>query len=272
MSKLKILKDFLKSLKKVLIAYSGGIDSTFLLYFAVKTLGRENVIPVIARSETYPLREFKFAERFVKKLKLRYSVIHTSELKIKNFKKNPVDRCYYCKKELFSRLRKIAQKNGIKYVLDGSNFSDLSDYRPGFKAKKETKVLSPLIEAKLTKDEIKKFTKKFNLPTKDKGSFTCLASRFPYGEEITEKKLRMIDKAEDYLFKLGFKEFRIRYHNLGYNKIMARIEINRDEFKKIKPFVMDKICNHLKKYFDFITLDLEGYQTGKLNKLIGRNS
>ena len=268
MEKVKRLKEILRRLRKVLIAYSGGVDSTFLLKISVDTLGKENVIAVTARSETYPLREYEFAKRFCSLLGVRHIVIKTSELKIKGFRKNPPERCYFCKKELFSKLKEIAKKYSIKYVLDGSNYSDTSDYRPGFKAKKEMGIKSPLIEARLTKKEIREFSKRLNLPTKDKGSFACLASRFPYGEEITKEKLKMIDKAEDYIYKLGFKEFRVRYHNLD-GKSLARVEINKNEFSKLNPEVFERIFKYFKRIgFDFVTLDLEGYKRGKMNRFL----
>jgi len=261
--KLANLLKHIKSLDSLLIAYSGGVDSTLLLRLAIDSLDRKKVLAVIAKSETYPEHEYKFAVSFCKKHKIRYKTIKTKELNNPNFASNQKNRCYYCKTELFSKLIKIAKKEGLNYVCDGSNYDDLSDFRPGNKAKKELGVRSPLEEAKLTKDDIRKLSKKLKLPTWNKPSFACLSSRFPYGDKITDKKLKQIDKAEAYLRKLGFKQSRVRHH-----KNIARIEIEeRDMLKAIDN--KDKITKKLNKLgYIYVTLDLIGYRTGAMNEVL----
>lgn len=260
------LKKILTEMKKVLVAYSGGVDSTFLLRVALDTLGRERVIAVTARSETYPSIELKAAKKMAEAYKARHIIIDSEELEIPGFKDNPPDRCYYCKKELFGKLRRIADGEGIKYILDGSNHDDLRDYRPGMKATKEFGVRSPLMESGLKKDDIRKLSKNLQLDTWDKPSFACLSSRFPYGKEITKEKLRMVDLAENYLRKLGFKQLRVRYH-----EDIARIELGQRDMEKIfkERSLLEKIVKRFKKIgYLYITLDLEGYQTGSMNKVL----
>ncbi len=259
------LKNILKNLKKIVVAYSGGVDSSFLLKIASDVLGRENVLAVIADSETYPEKELKEAKEFVKKHKINHLVIKTSELKNKNFSSNPKDRCYYCKKELFSKLREISLNNGFEYVVDGSNYDDLKDFRPGRKAIKELKVRSPLLEAKLTKSDIRTISKKLGLETWDKPSLACLASRFPYGIVINRKKLKTIEEAEKFLFQLGFKQVRVRYHNN-----IALIELLPEDIDLfISKDLRKKIINKFKKLgFKYITLDLQGYRSGSMNEVL----
>ncbi len=260
--KLQNLKRILKDMNQVLIAFSGGVDSTFLLKVAHNVLGN-NVIAVTASSETYPKSELKEAKRLAKKIGVRHIIIDSEETNIKEFKNNPTNRCYYCKKELFSKLREIAKKNGIKYILDASNYDDINDFRPGMKAAEELNVKSPLKEARLTKNEIRLLSKNVGLDTWNKPSFACLASRFPYGNKITKEKLMVIDKAESYLRKLGIGQLRIRYHNN-----IARIEVDKKDFSVLLKN-SDKINNQLKKSgFDYITLDLGGYRTGSMNEIL----
>lgn len=261
MNKFKRLTNILKNLKRVVIAYSGGLDSTFLLKIAVDTLRRENVLAVTARSETYPASEYREAVNIAKKIGACHVTIHTQELKIRNFKANPVNRCYFCKKELFKKLDGIKNRYKMTYVLDGANYDDLKDVRYGRKAAKELEIKSPLLEAKLTKGEIRKFSKRLGLPTWDKPSFACLASRFPFKDEITVASLQRIGIAEGYLKGLGFKQFRVRAH-----KDIARIEILKDEFKKALKF-HDSISDKLKSLgFVYVTLDLSGYRTGSMHE------
>ncbi len=263
--KLNKLKKELKKYKRVAVAFSGGVDSTFLLKVCIDTLGKENVLAVTGYSEIFPQRELKNTRKLAKLFGVSHIIINTSELKISDFVLNPRNRCYFCKRELFEKIKQIALKNNIKYILEGSNYSDLGDYRPGLKAIKEQGIISPLVKARLTKKEIRKLSQKMNLPTTNKGSFACLASRFPYGEKITVKKLKMVDKAEDFLFKLGFNEFRVRVHEIK-DKYMARIELNPDELKNFKPEIYKKVTNRFKKLgFTFVVLDLEGYKRGKIN-------
>ena len=259
--KLKKLNSILKDLKSVVIAYSGGLDSTFLLKTALDALGKKNVLAVTARSETYPASEYREAVNIAKSIGAKQLTIDTEELKIKNFRSNPVNRCYYCKKELFEKLDDIKNKNKMAHVLDGTNYDDLKDVRYGRKAAAELDVKSPLLEAKLTKADIRKFSKRLKLPTWDKPAFACLASRIPFNSVITGTDLKRIDKAETYLRQLGFKQFRVRAH-----ESIARIEVLVSELTKaIK--LRDSITAKLKQLgFTYVTLDLRGYRTGSMHE------
>jgi len=268
--KFEHLKKTLKKMGKVLVAFSGGVDSSFLLKVALDTLGSENVWAVTADSETYPEEELKSASKLAKDLGLdgRYRIIRTIELKLKNFSKNPPDRCYYCKSELFSKLKKIAWKNKIPWVLDGSNYSDREDFRPGRKALLKLGVRSPLLESRLTKEEIRALSKKLKLPTWNKPALACLSSRLPYGEKITLKKLSRIEKAESYLKTLGFNQLRVRHHN-GF----ARIELEPEELKRLMNVhlwrIRKKIYAKLRDLgFTYVTLDLLGYRSGSMNEVL----
>jgi uncharacterized protein len=263
------LKKSLKKMGRVLIAFSGGVDSSFLLKVALDSLGPENVLAVTADSETYPRTELKEASDLAKNLGLdgRHRIIHTSELKLKKFKKNPAERCYYCKFELFSKLKKMAKENKIDYVLDGSNYSDRDDFRPGRNAINKLKVRSPLLESELTKEEIRALSKKLKLPTWSKPAFACLSSRIPYGENITIEKLKRIEKAEEYLRSSGFSQLRVRDH-----QGIARIELEAKELKKLlNQSLRKKVHQKLKGLgFSYVTLDLLGYRTGSMNEVLKR--
>ncbi|MFZ3373161.1 MAG: ATP-dependent sacrificial sulfur transferase LarE [Desulfitobacteriaceae bacterium] len=262
--KLNALKTRIEELGSLAIGFSGGVDSTFLLKVAYDVL-KDKVLAVIAKSSTYPEREFKQAEDFVIKMGIKFVVIVSEELAIEGFSGNPVNRCYYCKKELFSKIMEVARENGIQYMADGTNLDDLSDYRPGMLATKELQVVSPLKDSGFTKDEIRILSKEMDLPTWDKPAFACLASRFPYGQEITAEKLGMVDKAEQYLLDLGFRQVRVRHHG-----DVARIEVSVNERKKFfDEELMDKVQAELKEIgFTYIALDLEGYRVGSMNETI----
>jgi uncharacterized protein len=263
MRKEKKLNSILKSLKSVVVAYSGGLDSTFLLKASVDALGRDNVLAVTARSETYPLAEYQEAKRLARKMGARHLTIETRELAIKNFKDNPVNRCYYCKKELFKKLDGIRERYKMGAVLDGTNYDDLKDVRYGRFAAKELGVKSPLLEAKIAKADIRKLSKRLKLSTWDKPSFACLASRFPFHSTISAKDLKRIDEAESYLRKLGFRQVRVRLH-----KDIARLELlPEDQNRAIT--LKEKITDRLKKLgFVYITLDLAGYRTGSMHEVL----
>lgn len=258
------LKDILKELGSVAIAYSGGVDSTFLLKVSKDVLS-DNVIAVTAKSSTYPEREFNEARKFVKQFGAKHIVIISEELEIEGFAKNPVNRCYFCKKELFTKVWEVAKENGIKHVLDGSNFDDTGDFRPGMKAAKELSVVSPLKASELTKKDIRELSKRLGIPTWNKPSFACLSSRFPYGNEITIEKLSMVEKAEQLLMDMGFKQLRVRHHG-----DIARIEVASSEREKFfDADIMDKVGLELQRLgFKYVTLDMLGYRTGSMNEVL----
>jgi uncharacterized protein len=258
------LKNKLKSMGKILVAFSGGVDSTFLLKVTKDVLG-DNVLAVIASSETYPEREQKEALRIAEDLNVRHKVIHTKELDDPNFRDNPPERCYFCKKELFSRLKEIAAEENILHVCDGSNFEDTFDFRPGAKAAEELDVHSPLKETGLDKSEIRILSRELGLPTWDKPAMACLSSRVPYFTRIEKESLRRIDSAEEYLKTRGFSQLRVRHHDQ-----IARIEITPQDFPKIIAEKMrSEIVENLKKMgYLYVTIDLAGYRTGSMNEPI----
>lgn len=259
LAKLNYLKSIIKKMDGAVVAFSGGVDSTFLLKVAHDVLG-DKVLAVTANSETYPKRELEEAKAFAQRMGIRHIVIETLELEIEGFADNPPDRCYYCKHELFSKLTEIARANGLEYVFDGSNFDDRNDHRPGMRAAKQLGVVSPLKQAELTKDDIREVSKEFGLSTWNKPSFACLSSRFPYGTKITPEKLVVIGEAEDFIRDLGFQELRVRHHDN-----IARIEIGKADFERIIPFT-DQITDKLKSLgFLYVTIDLSGYKTGSMN-------
>ncbi len=258
------LKNYIKSLGSVIVAFSSGVDSTFLLKTAQDVLN-DKVIAVTASSCSFPKRELNEAIEFCKKNNIKHFVIESEELDIDGFKNNPPNRCYLCKKELFTKIKKIAQENNTENIIEGSNLDDNGDYRPGLIAIKELDIKSPLRYAKLSKNDIRLLSKELNLNTYDKPSFACLASRFPYGEMITKEKLQMVERAEQFLLDLGFKQVRVRIHNL-----MARIEIEETEFEKlIQKHTRDEVVKKFQELgFTYISMDLKGYRTGSMNEVI----
>ena len=260
-TKIEKLIKLLKLQKKVLVAFSGGVDSTLLLHIAVKTLGKENVFAVTATSETYSKNELMQAKTLAKKIGTKHIVIRTCELKNKNFKTNPPKRCFYCKNELFAKLKQIALKNSMT-LCDANNFSDLKDYRPGRLAAKKHNVLSPLEKACFTKEDIRKLSKSENLKNWNTPAQACLASRIPYGTTITKDVLNKVHKAEEALKKLGFKIVRVRHHGA-----IARIEVGENEINKLlQKNVRTNISTTFNKLgWAYTTIDLNGYHTGSLN-------
>jgi uncharacterized protein len=245
-----------------MVAFSGGVDSTFLLKVAAEELG-QGVLAVIARSETYPELEVRAAVALARTIGVRHLVIKTEELDNPAFAENSPLRCYHCKSELFSRLKDLAAQRSIPHLLDGSNHDDQGDYRPGALAGRELGVRSPLKEVRLTKIEIRRLSKEMGLPTWDKPSLACLASRFPYYTEIKRRTLLQVARAEEVLRSLGLTQVRVRHHG-----DIARLELKPEEFRRImKPGARQKLIAGIKKAgYIYITLDLEGYRTGSLNE------
>lgn len=248
------------------VAFSGGVDSTFLLYAAREALGTEKVIALTSKSALFPKREFDEAEEFCRGLGVRHLIIEADELSNELFSANPKDRCYICKKDLFSGFLRAAGDENMAVVAEGSNLDDEGDYRPGLRAIAELGIKSPLREAQLTKEEIRALSRRFDLPTWDKPSFACLASRIPYGETITGKKLSMVERAEQVLLDFGFKQFRVRLH--GESNPMARIELLPEDFERfMKDEIRLKVNSEFKNAgFGYVSLDLQGYRTGSLNE------
>ncbi len=259
-NKQKRLTAILQEMRQVLIAFSGGVDSTFLVYLANQVLPGK-VLAVTAVSETYPVKELKEAKALAKKIGVRHLIIKTSELENKKFKANTVERCYFCKKELFSRLKKLARENYLGIVADAANIDDLQDYRPGSRASKELGIRHPLQEAGLTKKDIRQMSRMFGLPTWNKPALACLASRIPYGHEIKRKNLARIDRAEEFLRTLKLRQIRVRDYGT-----MARIEVEPSGLLKILKN-RKKVIRYFKQLgYLYISLDLAGYRMGSLNE------
>ena len=264
LKKLERLKRMLGDMRSVLVAYSGGADSTFLLWVALDVLG-EKVLAATAKSPIHPASESAAAGEMARRLGAEHIFIETRELDEPEFARNPPERCYLCKRRLFARLRELAEEHGLKEVVEGSNRDDLGEHRPGLKALRELRIRSPLAEAGLTKAEIRVLSRKMGLPTWDKPAQACLATRFPYGELLTPEKLRRVEEAEEFLRSLGLGQLRVRSHGL-----LARIEVSREEM----PRLLDEagsVVEELKKLgYTYIALDLEGYRTGSMDEPLKR--
>ncbi|MBU4601567.1 ATP-dependent sacrificial sulfur transferase LarE [bacterium] len=260
--KLNNLRKILSEMGSILIAYSGGVDSTFLLKVAREEL-MDKVTAVTVKSEIHHLREMAIAKKMAQKFKVKHLFIDIDILSNKEFINNPPERCYICKKEIFSRISEMVKELSLNFVADGSNYDDLSDYRPGMKAVRELKIRSPLQEALLTKDDIRLLSKEMDLPTWNKPSNSCLATRIPYGDEITLEKLKRIEEAEDFIHNLGIKQVRVRYHN-----DLAKIEVREEDMLfSMEEDLRKRIITKLKKLgFIYITLDLQGYRSGSMNE------
>lgn len=262
MNKLEILKTKLKSYDSVAIAYSGGVDSTFLAKAAYDVLG-DKAVAITIIGDMHPHKEVIEAREIAHSIGIKLIEIDLRKSDIPEFNKNNIDRCYHCKKFLFNTIKSRAGKENISIILDGTNLDDVKDYRPGLAALEELKIYSPLKEAILTKEDIRAYSKELNLITWDKPSFACLASRIPYGDPITRKKLKMVEKAEDILKNKNIKQYRVRHHG-----DIARIEVERNDMSKL---LSDENYNDLLTSFEeigfkYVTLDLRGYVQGSLNK------
>ena len=260
--KLKNLRKILSEMRSILIAYSGGVDSTFLLKIAREELGNK-VTAVTVKSEIHHLSEITVAKKMAQQFKAKHLFIDIDILSNKEFINNPKKRCYICKKEIFSRISEMAKELNLNFVADGSNYDDLDDYRPGMKAVRELRIRSPLKEAILTKDDIRLLSKEMGLPTWDKPSNSCLATRIPYRDKITLEKLKRVEKAEGFFRDLGIKQVRVRCHNK-----LAKIEVGeKDLLFLMEEDLRKKIISKLKQLgFIYITLDLQGYRTGSMNE------
>ena len=262
--KLQQLRAIIEELGSALVAFSGGVDSSLLLKVCQDVLG-ERCLAVTVKSELYPAFQIDEARRLAAQIGAELLVVETRELEIAHFRENPPDRCYYCKQELFGRLRQLADERGLKHLVDGTNADDEADFRPGNRASAELGVRSPLKEARLTKADIRSYSRELGLPTWDKPSFACLASRFPYGTEITPERLRMVAQAEQALREMGFGQLRVRHHDT-----IARIELTPDGLDRAaRPETRRAIVERLRAIgYKYVTLDLQGYRTGSMNEVL----
>ena len=263
--KYDLLRQIIKKLGRIVVAYSGGVDSTFLLKTCVDVLGSKNVLACIAAGPSLPKSQYAKAVEMAKNMQVAVETVEPNELADKTYSANKADRCFHCKSHLFKILNKLAKEKGFDCVICGSNTDDFNDYRPGNKAVKIFNVRCPLVEAQLAKKDIRQLSRKLNLPTADIPASPCLASRISYGEEITDQKLNQVEQAEEFLKSLGFVEFRVRLHGQ-----LARIEVHQDEIAKVVA-LRQKIIEQLKSLgFKFVSVDLEGFRSGSLNEMLSQ--
>ncbi len=262
--KLDLLKKNLSELDSLAVAFSAGVDSSLLLYTAKEVLG-DRVMAVSAVDSAFPSRELQEAKTFCAEKNIHHEILLFNPLTIEEYRFNRPDRCYHCKKMIFSEILRFAKENGIAHVAEGSNTDDTGDYRPGMKAIAELSVLSPLKDAGLSKEDIRQISKELDLPTWDKPSYACLASRFVYGEEITEEKLQMIDRAEQFLIDHGFRRERVRLHGN-----LARIEVPEADISLLaKEDLRKEISAEFRKIgFSYVTLDMQGFRSGSMNETL----
>jgi len=261
------LRRIVQGLGSVVVGFSGGVDSTLLLKVGADVLGPQNVLAATARSPSFPTRELEGAREIAQSLSVRHEVFDTDELSDPHFARNPPDRCYFCKRELLAKLIEIAGRERMAAVAEASNLDDWqNDYRPGLRAVRELGVRSPLREARLRKQEVRELSRRLGLPTHDKPSFACLASRFPYGEHITRQKLERVGKAEEVLREMGFRQFRVRSHDN-----LARIELGAGEdlAALMEPQSRAFLVSRLRELgYLYVALDLQGYRTGSMNEAL----
>jgi uncharacterized protein len=266
--KYETLKDILKNLGRIVVAYSGGVDSTFLLKVAVNTCTAENVLACIAVSPSLPKHQFSQAIDYAEDIGAVVRILPLEELSDPNYASNKADRCFHCKSHLFTVLKELAENENYDCVICGSNFDDKDDYRPGNRAAQVFDVRAPLMEAELTKEDIRSLSRELMLPTADLPASPCLASRLIYGLEVTEERLRQVEQAEDFLRSIGFVEFRVRHHDT-----VARIEVNPADFSKLtSDEIRSKVIEKLNSLgFQYVTLDLKGFRSGSLNESLSES-
>jgi len=263
--KYDLLREILKKLGRIVAAYSGGVDSTFLLKVSVEVLGNKNVLACIAAGPSLPKSQYTKAIEMAKSMQVDVKTIEPNELADTTYSANKADRCFHCKSHLFKILNRLAKEKGYDHVVCGSNLDDYDDYRPGNKAVKIFNVRCPLAEAQLTKKDIRQLSRKLNLPTADIPASPCLASRISYGQEITGRKLNQVEQAEEFLKGLGFVEFRLRHHGQ-----LARIEVHEEDIAKVVA-LRQNIAAKLKSLgFKFVSVDLEGFRSGSLNEALSQ--
>lgn len=260
------LRTRLRSLESVIVAYSGGVDSAYVAFMAARVLGPK-ALAVTADSPSLAAREREQAIAFARRFHIPHLLIRTEEFEDPRYRRNPPNRCYFCKQELYEKLTRLARERGFRAVCDGANLDDMGDFRPGRQAAREFGVISPLIECQLTKAEVRELSRRHGLPTWDKPASACLASRIPYGMEVTWEKLRTIERGEEILRDLGFRIFRVRHHGP-----LVRLELGSDELPRaLDPRMLERLVREFKALgFTFVTLDLEGYRTGALNEVLAR--
>ena len=261
-SKYEVLKNTVRVLKTVLVAYSGGMDSTLLLKTCVDVLGYDHVIAFTGNAPTFPVKEIEEAKQTASEIGAEYLLCETEILKNQLFVENTKERCYHCKKNLLRIAAEVAKEKNMAHIADGTNFDDTSDFRPGSAAVKEMGVVSPLLKAELTKDDIRGLSRMLSLPTQNKPPYACLATRIPYGTPIDAALLKRIERSEAFIKSIGISQVRVRYHNN-----MARIEVTKSDLDTILR-EQKGIVDGLKQYgFTYVTLDLEGYRTGSMNEI-----